>query len=134
MTVAVRLETIEGPAQLVRFYDCDEPDALAPYEASCVLEWSGPREAWVKGMTGRLTRRTVREFVNLLVSLAVHTVVARRGEGHVLPGGVAGDDGTVRIDVGQLADRFARAGASQWADLPGVASGVAPAPRDLSSL
>lgn len=134
MTVAVRLETIEGPAQLARFYDCDDPDAMAPYEASCVLEWSGPREVWVKGMTGRLTRRTVREFVNLLVSLGVRTVVARRAEGHVLPGGVDSDDGTVRIDVGQLADRFSRAGASQWADLPGVASGVAPGPRDLSTL
>lgn len=134
MTVSVRLESIEGPAQLARFYDCDEPDDLAPYEASCVLEWSGPREVWIKGMTGRLTRRTVREFVNLLVSLAVRTVVARRAEGHVLPGGVASEDGTVRIDVGQLADRFARAGASQWADLPGVASRAVPAPRDLSTL
>lgn len=132
--MAIRLEVLEGPAKLARFYDSPDPEPMAPFTATCVLEWSGPREAWVKGMTGRLTRRTVREFVNLLVSLAVHTVVARRGEGHVLPGGVAGDDGTVRIDVGQLADRFARAGASQWADLPGVASGVAPPPRDLSSL
>ena len=115
--MTIRLEAIKGLGFLARVYDCVEPEPMAPYCATFVLEWQGPREVWIKGMHGRLTRHTLREIVAKLVEIGAHTVLAQRAEGRVLPCGVVGEDGVTRIRVADLANRFASKGASGWVDL-----------------
>lgn len=114
--MTITLESIHGAAQIARVYETDPAGTMPPIDAVCVLEWEAPRIVWVKALKGRLSRRTLRELLCLLVDLGVHTVRAQRAEGHVLPGGVDQGDGTVRIDVRALAHRFASPGASGWAD------------------
>ena len=114
--MAIRLERIHGTASIARVYDEADPAPMANFCASFVAEWDGPRELWIKALQGRMTRRTLRELVTLLVEMGVHTVLARRAEQHVLPLGVVGDDGVTRIRVSDLAARFAKRGASDWID------------------
>lgn len=115
----IRLEPLASHARLARVYDGDPVDPMAPYVATFVIEWApdDARALWVKGFSGRLTRRTLRELLTMLVDLGVHTVLARRADGHVLPLGQVGEDGITRISVAQLQERFARPGASDWVEL-----------------
>lgn len=118
--MTIRLEGIKGLGQIARVYDCVEPEPMAPFCATFVLEWQDARTVWIKAMHGRLTRHTLRELVRTLIDLGAHTVLARRADGHVLPCGQVDADGITRIrvaDLADLAERFARPGASGWADL-----------------
>ena len=115
----IRLEPLKGAASIARVYDDPDPGPMAPYCATFVAEWDteDARFLWIKSLTGSLTRRTLRELVTLLVDLGVHTVLAKRAEGHVLPLGVTDEHGITRINVARLAERFAQQGASNWIDL-----------------
>lgn len=115
--MAIKLERIKGLGEIARVYDCVEPEPMAPFCGVFVLEWEDARTVWIKAMLGRLTRRTLRELVQTLVDKGAWTVLARRAEGRVLPLGVLGEDGITRIRVADLAERFARPGASDWVDL-----------------
>ena len=115
--MTIRLEVIKGLGQIARVYDCVDPAPMAPFCATFVLEWADARTVWIKAMHGRMPRRTLRELVVQLVELGAHTVLAMRAEGRVLPCGATGDDGITRISVAELAERFARPGASDWMPL-----------------
>ena len=113
----ILLEHIEGDGHIARVYD-GEPAAMAPYSATFIMERVGPRTCWIKALSGKLTRRTLRELVQLLVEHGVHTVLALRADGHALPGVTHVDEaGVHHIDVVALSHRFARPGASDWVEL-----------------
>lgn len=115
--MAIKLERLHGAAYIARMYEAEHPAPLAPFVASAVFEWSGPRELWIKAFVGKLTRRTLRDLLATLVDLQVHTVLARRADGHLLPLGTTDAAGITRIRVAELSARFSRQGASDWVDL-----------------
>ena len=115
--MAIVLEKLTGVAYIARMYDDEHPAPLAPFVASAVFEWVAPRDLWIKAFSGRLTRRTLRDLLTKLVELGVHTVLARRADGHILPLGVTDAEGVTRIRVADLSARFSRQGASDWVDL-----------------
>lgn len=103
----IRLEPIVGRAFLARVYAEDDPGPMAQFGATFVLECGvEPGTMWIKGMQGRITRRDIRDLVRHLHDLGVHTALAKRVEGHTLPFGVAGEDGTVRMSVLEAAKRW----------------------------
>lgn len=114
---AIRLEAVKGPVRIARVYASDNPGPMDPYVASFVLEWQGAREVWIKALQGRMGRREWRAVLQLAVSLGVHTILAKRAPGHVLPLATPREDGTLAMDVRALSHRFATPGSSDFVDL-----------------
>lgn len=114
---AIRLEAVKGPARIARVYATDNPGPMDPYVATFVLEWQGVREVWVKALSGKMGRREWRAVLQLAVDLGIHTILAKRAPGHILPMAVEREDGTLAMDVRALSHRFATPGSSNFIDL-----------------
>jgi len=114
---AIRLETVKGPVRIARVYGSDDPGPMDPYIASFVLEWDDARTVWIKALQGRMGRREWRSVLQLAVSLGVHTILAKRAPGHMLPLATPREDGTLAMDVRALSHRFATPGSSNFVDL-----------------
>lgn len=114
---AILLETPKGPVRVARVYATDKPGPLDPYVASFVLEWQGARVVWIKALQGRMGRREWRAVLQLAVDLGVHTILAKRAPGHVLPLATEREDGALAMDVRALSHRFASPGSSNFVGL-----------------
>lgn len=115
----IRLEFLPPGSQLARVSPPGSAGDMPEVSAVFCLHWdmADPRALWIKGFKGSMTRQGLRVLLTKLVDLQVHTVLAIRADGHVLPLGVVGPDGVTRISVQQLVDRFAKPGASDWSGL-----------------
>lgn len=113
----ITLTPVKGSAQIARVYNGGEVVGKPPIDVVFLIEWEGPRVAWIRGAKGKFTRQTLRELLALLVSLGIHTIKAERGDGHVLPASFVDEAGVSHVDIPALAHRFATPGASSWADI-----------------
>lgn len=89
----------------LRMFSAARPDPAADFDASCMLIWQTPTVVWVRLLKGALTRALMAELLQWLQAQGVHTVLARRVDGRVLPMGRKRADGTYEIDLPALAAR-----------------------------
>lgn len=88
----------EHIVSLLRFYDVDTDDPFATYAAQCTLMWESPTVVWVKGLTGKFSRRALRDFIGYVKHKGIKKIKSYRSSG-ILPFSTYVDDNYCEIDV-----------------------------------
>ena len=93
----IRYEAVAG---ILRFYprEADPQDPAAIYEASCTVVWENPGVVWIKGLTGKLSKRHVVEFAKFILENKITKVKSYRNKGS-LPFATFTDGRYCEIDV-----------------------------------
>lgn len=71
----------EVTVSILRFYEHDTDDPLAKYTAVCTLLWESSDVVWVKGMSGTLSRKNLRQFLQFLRDKKVRLIKSTRAGG-----------------------------------------------------
>lgn len=90
----------------VRFYDNDNADSFADFDAVCTLFWETPQIVWVKGLHGNLNMKLMRQFISYLHSKGVKTIKAYRAGNRRLPFTSNRDGNLVQIDIDNIIKRL----------------------------
>jgi hypothetical protein len=92
----------------IRFYNIESDDPFFPFDAICSLVWETKDTVWVKGFHGKLSRQTLREFLQFLIDNDIKTVKAFRSVQKTLPGIIFRKDNFTELSVDDLARKYAR--------------------------
>jgi hypothetical protein len=93
----LRYEPVAG---ILRFYakDVSPGDYIAVYEASCTVVWETPEIVWLKGLSGKFTKRHMLELIRFVLDNKITKVKSYRNSGS-LPFATFTDGRYCEIDV-----------------------------------
>lgn len=99
----------EPAVGILRFYpeDTDPNDPDAPYEASCTVIWESPGVIWLKGLSGRFTRKHLVSIIKFGLENNIHLVKSYRNSGK-LPFMTSSDGRYCEIDYHKNKDKILR--------------------------
>ena len=92
----------------VRFYNNDDADKFADFDAVCTLVWESPTVVWVKGLHGEMNLKLIKQFADYLNSRGVKTLKAFRADNRRLPFTTNRDGNMVEMDVEKALRRINR--------------------------
>lgn len=68
---------------MLRFYDNDTDDPFAKYVAQCTVVWESPTTIWIKGLTGKFSRKALRDFMGFIDTNGIKLVKSYRASGNL---------------------------------------------------
>ena len=94
----------EPTTAILRIGNGDPSDPFRTFSASGTLVYESRRVAWIKGLSGQVSRSQMRELLFWFSSQGLKTVKAVRAPGHRLPGFVEVGD-HLELDVEMLCQK-----------------------------
>jgi hypothetical protein len=97
----------EKVMSIIRFYLDATDDPYAKYAASCTIMWESDTVIWVKALTGTLSRKVFKDFVQFILDSGITLVKSTRA-GASLPFATHIEGNYCEIDVAKASKLVAR--------------------------
>lgn len=95
----------EPVASILRFYPEQTENPLAEFTASCTLVYESASVVWIKGLTGSLSRKNLRELLRFLLDNKIDLVKTIRANSS-LPYATKVVDNYCEIDIANNREKF----------------------------
>lgn len=97
----------EPAVGILRFYpeNTDIDDLSAPYDASCTILWESPGVVWLKGLSGKFTRKHLEALIRYGLENNIRLLKTYRNSGN-LPFMTSAEGRYCEVDLEKNRDRL----------------------------